>query len=74
MNDEIDFGNPVCNENKCETDPVLHVCPNCLRTREEIDYWDEYSKTDKQIVLKTIRRRKMILESVNENTDLRWVF
>ncbi len=72
----FDFGNKLCNENKCEVDEKLHVCPNCLRTQEEIDYWEEYSEIDKKMILKTIERRRKILETVSENEipDLRWVF
>ncbi len=74
MNKNFDFGNPICNANQCTIDAKLHVCPNCFRTREEIDFWDEYSATDKQMILRTIEHRKAVAETVNGETDLRWVF
>ncbi len=72
----FDFGNPICNNNQCVVDNNSHVCPNCLRTQEEIDFWEEYSDTDKKMILRTIERRKKILETVSESDipDLRWVF
>ncbi len=72
----FDFGNEICNNNECQVDEELHVCPNCFRTEEEIDYWDEYSFVDKKMILLKIERRKKILSSVSNSNlpDLRWVF
>ncbi len=71
---KIYFERQECNENKCEIDETMGVCPYCLRTQEEIDYWEEYSDIDKKFILKTIARRREILKTTNEKQDLRWVF
>ncbi len=71
---KIYFERQECNENRCEIDEIMGVCPHCLRTQEEIDYWEEYSDIDKKFILKTIARRREILKTTKEKQDLRWVF
>ncbi len=70
----VNFARNECNENICAVDEILGVCPYCFRTQEEIDYWDEYSDTDKKIIFRTLERRRKILEITDEKQDLRWVF
>ena len=53
-------------EGNCVIDEEINVCPVCFRTEDEIESWDFMSKTDKQIVLKAIDKRKSVLNYYSE--------
>ncbi len=67
MINKIEFKNSICQANKCTVDPKLKVCLNCFRTLEEIDFWDEYSQTDKAMIYKATIKRKKLFDELEES-------
>lgn len=64
-----------CNNN-CKMDDKLNVCVSCLRTMDEIESWNQFSKTDKEIIYKTLEKRKAVFKEFKDKDypDLSSVF